>query len=83
MLVIVILMFSSIMLIKLPKTKFENVSKFTGNSGRIKNWRVSTVGQYRKQYSPKLRFYPFLQNVSRDYIAANIIFMLRQIYMNT
>ena len=26
--------------------QFENVSKFTANSGRIKNWRVSTVGQY-------------------------------------
>ena len=28
------------------ETKFENVSKFTANTGRIKNWRVSTVGQY-------------------------------------
>ena len=29
------------------KANFENVSKFTANSGRIKNCRVSTVGQYK------------------------------------
>ena len=28
------------------ETKFENVSKFTANTGRIKNCRISTVGQY-------------------------------------
>ena len=47
MLVIVNLSCTPIMLIQ-DETEFENVSKVTAKSGRIKNWRVSTVGQYTK-----------------------------------